>query len=175
MVEDIEKVILQCSKCRVVDKPPCIFKVYRKYLPNNLRTLIVSESPPPGLKSDYLYNLSHGDRLRNILAKVFKVNEKEVVNILTKKGIFWTTAIKCRPYSRRELEFMRRNCREILLYEIKSLNPKKIVALGTIAWKTLDELNIQDIQVYKYYHPLYLARFNKQNLETLKRIILDGK
>lgn len=168
----IEKIIASCKKCIFIDKPPCIYHVYKRFLPGIVKVLVVSESPPPGNKSDYLYNLDHSDRLRKVLARIFNIPSTEVINYLVKNNIFWTTAVKCRPISKKYIEIMRRNCLYILDLEIKELKPRKIIALGTIARKSVNELRIENIPIEKHYHPLYLARFHKNNLQSLRSLIL---
>ncbi len=162
--------------CEVVDKPPCIFRIYERYLPKDLRTLVVSESPPPGRKRDYIYNLSSRDRLRRVLSKVFGVNESEVINYLMSNGVFWSTAIKCRPLSKSHLKFMRSNCVYVLTEEIRVLKPRRIVALGRYAWESVNEAlvkaGVPNVDVVKHYHPLYLSRFLRSELPRLKYLII---
>lgn len=168
----VQEVICSCKKCVVVDKPPCIYRIYDEYLPGKVRVLVVSESPPPGFKSDYIYNVSRRDRLRQVLAVVFGVPQDRVTDLLVENGVFWSTAVKCRPVSKGYIESMRRNCVDILDLEIKHLTPKKILALGVVAWKSIEELNVEGIPIVKHYHPLYLARFDRGRLPVLKRLIL---
>ena len=168
----ISMLIKNCKKCSYVDKPPCIFKIYEKFLPKRLKTLVISESPPPGAKRDYLYNLENNDRLRKVLAKAFGCKEKDVVKLLIKNNVFWTTAIKCRPLSFKNLEEMRKNCLEILKKEIEILKPKRIVVLGKrVGWKSIKELSIKNIEIKKEFHPLYLARFKKERIKKLKDLV----
>ncbi len=168
----IEREIFRCSACRFIDKPYCIYGPYRRFLPEDVRVLVVSESPPPGKKPDFIYNIQHFDRLRNVLARVFGVRQEEVPEFLKRNGIFWSTAVKCRPPSKSDIEKMRRNCTRILRFEIEVLKPKKIVALGVVAQKSLSEIS-PDIEIVKHYHPLYLARFRKRELPVLKKLILE--
>jgi len=169
----VERMIRECKKCRVTGKPFIEHRVYKQFLPSRVRVLVVSESPPPGAKEDYLYNLACRDRLRVALGKAFNVNEKKVPATLMEKRVFWTTAVKCRPPSRKHIEAMRRNCLSILEKEIRELRPQKIVALGTTAWRSISELGIKEIPVVRGYHPLYTIRFRRQELSKLKDLILD--
>ena len=171
---EVHDVIASCDRCSFIDKPPCIYKVYERFLPDNVRVLVVSESPPPGYKHSYIYNLDYNDRLRRVLAKTFHVPEGKLIEYLMKNNIFWTTAVKCRPLSKKHIEYMRRNCLDILSFEINILKPEKITALGRTAWRSIDELRIKDISVRKYYHPLYLARFMGDGLEVLKSFIINS-
>jgi len=169
----IQDKIAGCRLCSFIDKPPCIHRIYERFLPSKVRVLVVSESPPPGRKPDYLYNLGHSDRLRSVLAIVFQVEQSQVVNELVNKGIFWTTAVKCRPPSKRCIEEMRRNCTWILEEEIRELRPVKIVALGKTAWESLAEIKVEKAVIEKDYHPLYIARFKRERLGNLREKLLS--
>ena len=169
----LHEAIENCHKCKFIDKPPCKFMIYHRFLPSKVKTLVISESPPPGFKDSYIYNLNCRDRLRNVLAKAFNVSESEVVGILIDHGVFWTTAIKCRPPSFRDLEFMRRNCLDILRFEIEVLKPNRILALGSrVAWKSIRDLKVASIPVIMDYHPLYIARFRRDRLKSLAMEII---
>ena len=170
VTRSIHDLIASCRKCEFVDKPFCTQRVYERFLPKRLRVLVVSESPPPGQKPDYLYNLSHPDRLRRVLAKTFGTQEAQLTSFLVKHGIFWTTAVKCRPPSKKEVEAMRKNCLEVLRLELEKLKPKRVVALGKVALNSLGELGVTPAG--KHHHPLYLARFRRRELGILKDLIL---
>lgn len=169
----IREAVESCRKCVVIDKPPCIYRVYEKFLPTSIETLVVSESPPPGRKEDYIYNLGSRDRLRSVLAYILGVREDSVPEKLLNHKIFWTTAVKCRPISKSMIESMRRNCVPILELEVVSLSPKRILALGTVAWKSIEELEVK-VPVEKFYHPLYLARFRRGEFWKLKKLLLNS-
>ncbi len=168
----VERMIRECKKCRVTGKPFIEHRVYKRFLPSRVRVLVVSESPPPGAKEDYLYNLACRDRLRIALGKAFNINEKKVPATLMGKEVFWTTAVKCRPPSRKDIEKMRRNCLSILGEEIRELKPQKIVALGTTAWRSISELGVKSVSVTRWFHPLYVIRFRRRELSQLKKLVL---
>ncbi len=170
---EVQEAIMRCRRCSYIDKPPCRFRIYENYVPPVVRVLVVSESPPPGRKDDYIYNTSRRDRLRSALAKAFQVPENQVIGVLLEHGVFWSTAVKCRPLSKSVLEEMRRNCLEILTVEVETLRPERIVALGTMAWKSVEDLGLEErLRVDRHYHPLYLARFQRHRLGELKQLIL---
>ncbi|MEM0380698.1 MAG: uracil-DNA glycosylase family protein [Desulfurococcaceae archaeon] len=171
---DLSMKIKKCNLCRglYVDKPCIIHRIYDKYLPSKPLVFVVSESPPPGFKQDYLYNNFRKDNLRIVLSRIFNIDERDVIEYLVKKHVFWSTAVKCRPlYSDRNkknkyVEIMRRNCREILSYEINVLKPEITVALGNVALKSFREIGLKpDFQAY---HPLYYRRIG--DLDKLKRL-----
>ncbi len=172
-IKAVEDAVSSCRTCLFVDKPFIKYGVYRERVPVETRVLVVSESPPPGYKEDYLYNIGCRDRLRIVLAKALGVREDEVLSYLYDNGIFWTTAVKCRPESKRNLEFMRKNCVRMLKLEIEVLKPKVILCLGEVAWRSISELiNVIDAGVIvKWHHPLYIARFRRQSLSLLGRLI----
>ncbi len=167
----IIKEIENCHKCHIVDKPYIIYGPYVKYLPNQVKILVVSESPPPGYKNDFIYNVSCRDRLRNVLSYIFNVPENVVPEYLKRNNIFWTTAIKCRPVSKSYLEDMRKKCVIILRREIELLRPSVIIALGKIAWKSIDEISPQ-VPVLRDYHPLYVWRFCRDSIYRLRSLFL---
>ncbi len=173
----IEKIILSCDKCStVVDKPYVLYNPYRRYLPNRVRLLIISESPPPGHKRDFIYNLESRDRLRNVMSRILEVRDVELPEYLKNNGIFWSTAIKCRPLDKRYLEDMRKKCVDILRHEIELLRPNAILALGRVAWRSIDEClrdsPMRSITVYRHYHPLYLYRFRRDKLCEIRNLII---
>ncbi len=141
-------------------------------MPKELNLLIVSESPPPGKKPDYLYNLGSRDRLRALLSKVLEVPEERVPEFLRSKGILWTVAVKCRPKRKEDLKKMEKNCLEVLRLEIEVLRPKKILALGKVAERMIRKID-PPIPVFFDRHPLYMARFEKEGLKRLKEEILS--
>ncbi|NPB00845.1 MAG: hypothetical protein GXO10_05670 [Crenarchaeota archaeon] len=166
----IIKEIESCHRCSIVDKPYVKYSPYLKYLPEKINILVISESPPPGKKNDFIYNLSCRDRLRRVLAHTLEIEEEQVPSFLKKNNIFWTTAVKCRPLNKNLIEEMRRRCVRILRREIEILNPRIIVALGKIAWKSIDEIS-PSITIIKEYHPLYIWRFQKDRLLNIRNIL----
>ncbi len=177
-LHEFQRKVCRCDRCGdfVVGRPACRNKIYERYVPKELKVLVVSESPPPGPKPNYLYNLRSKDRLRRVLGEAFGIPQEEVVDYLMRRGVFWSTAIKCRPSNRSSLVYMWRNCAEILAEEIKLLNPPKIVVLGKYAWKTvnraLNKIGVS-VKLVRDHHPLYMIRFEKHRVAELPRIIFD--
>lgn len=161
--EKLVNLIKNCSKCDklVIDKPCIRYKVYREYMPPRPIILVVSESPPPGMKRDYLYNVNHKDRLRLALAKTFNVEEAEVLEYLRDKHILWSTAIKCRPRSKDYIKSLRVSCLPILRAELELIQPAVAVTLGITAISSFKDLGIKPH--YIGYHPLYYMRTNRLN------------
>ena len=172
LMRRFEEVIASCRKCDFVDKPPVKFEVYKKFLPVDVRVLVISESPP-GNKCDYLYNLSCRDRLRRVLAYAFQVDEPDVLRLLHANGVFWTTAVKCRPIDKSRIEPMRRSCLSIFRLEVEALKPRRIVAFGKVAQRSILDLNFSEkYKVSFHYHPLYVVRFVPSKLPEVIAEIL---
>ncbi|MEM2025256.1 MAG: uracil-DNA glycosylase family protein [Desulfurococcaceae archaeon] len=169
---DLINLINSCSRCSglIVDKPCIKHGVYHRFMPPNPLILVVSESPPPGFKQDYLYNLEHRDNLRLALSKALNISERRVVEYLQSHHILWSTAIKCRPVSKDHLKKMRINCLRVLKVELKNIKPAITVALGKTAQSSFRDLGVKFD--YSGYHPLYYMRMN--NLGKLKTILEEA-
>lgn len=175
----IAEAISKCKLCNYVDKPFIKFKVYQKYAPASVKVLIISESPPPGYKEDFLYNLDHRDRLRRVLCRYLSFeNGDKLLEFFKSRGIFWSVAVKCRPRDRKNLSKMYRNCRKIALLEVRLAKPEKLILLGSVALKQYrsikSELNYRS-EIIVERHPLYVVRFQRYRMEDyfsrLERLI----
>ena len=171
--------VCTCNSCEqhyIVGKPFCEFKVYTQWLPDRVDKLIVSESPPPGPKKDFLYNLHSKDRLRKFLSKIFNVDEKDVLSFLKCRNMFWSMAVKCRPVSRRVIPRLCKRCVEILVQEIDLLKPRTLILLGNVArdlWNVAkNHVKHMPSQIRYMYHPLYIVRFRQDLLGRLVDILL---
>lgn len=168
--------IKECKLCNFIDKPFLIFDVYKKMLPEKTKILIVVESPPPGKKEDFFYNLQKFDRLRRNFEIIFRT--KDIISFLKKKGIFVTNAIKCRPlrgkksYRDEKILFeMAENCSKFLKEEIGILKPEHIIAMGKIAKFSLSLIKMKPDYIFP--HPNYLVRFKRKELEKIREKILS--
>lgn len=148
---------------------PCLdHGIYTRYMPEGPLVLVVSESPPPGRKESYLYNTNVRDNLRVAIAKALSVNEAEVPELLKRRGILWSTAVKCRPVRKEYLEVMRRNCVPLLRAELELLRPVATVALGRTARASFKSLGIRpDLEDN---HPLYYTR--RGDTASLRTLLL---
>jgi len=177
-----------CSLCRFVDKPFVKYEAYLRWLPDEVRVLAVGESPPPGLKESSLYNASRFDRFRECMKLILGLRgELEALQRLKSSGVFVTAAVKCRPFSRRDLEAMRRSCLRWLEEELELLAPRRVVALGRAASASLSELlglrpprsvveggaaRAAGLEVFFAPHPNYVLRFRRDLAPTLKGLLL---
>lgn len=105
----------------------------------------------------------------------------------TRKDIYITNAVKCRPpQNKKPSKSQRQSCLPYLHSEIKKVNPKVIVALGATAFEALTGLTgiekalgkfIEikgNYQVYPIYHPAYILRYpEKQDMfeQELEKVL----
>jgi uracil-DNA glycosylase family 4 len=178
-----------CSLCRFVDKPLVKYEAYLRWLPDEVKVLAVGESPPPGLKESSLYNTTRFDRFRECMKLVLGLRgELEVLEHLKSSGVFVTAAVKCRPFSRSDLEAMRSSCLRWLEEELKLLAPRRVVALGRTASTSLSELlglkpprsmveggvaEAMGLEVCFTPHPNYVLRFRRDLVPMLRGLLLS--
>jgi len=138
----LEGLIDSCHRCAAVDKPFLLYEAYRRWLPKEMRTLVIGESPPPSHKESFFYNLGAFDRLRLSTRFVFgwELDNGGLLEAVKGSGIFFTASVKCRPPSRKELPVMRRNCLYVLREELELLKPKMVVAMGRYALTSIAEI-----------------------------------
>ncbi len=150
-------------RCNFIDKPFVEHSVYYRY--SDVNVLVLSESPPPGKKPDFLYNLGHRDRLRKTLAKFFGLSEEELIRRLINRGVLWDMAVRCRPPSRRALAEMARRCSYVTKLVIEKLKPARVVVLGSVAKNQIEEVakicSYRPREIVHDYHPLYVIRFRR--------------
>jgi len=164
-IEIVEKLVRECRKCRFIDKPFLTHGVYERYRGIAIEVLVISESPPPGNKPDFLYNTGHRDRLRKVLSKYLGIEEERLLEEMRNRGVLWDMAARCRPPSKRDVVAMAMNCTSVTIAEIEALKPRTVIALGTVARKQLSRAlsacSYKPVEVYEERHPLYVVRFAK--------------
>ncbi len=149
-------------------------------MPERVNVLVVVESPPPGEKEDFFYNLSKGDRLRRNLRALLglEMADEELPAWLKERGVFITDAIKCRPVKRalREVRLRVRmclNCLFILKREVELLEPGRVVVMGETAQLASAFLGLKGVVVFP--HPNRMMRFPREIRpvlgEALKRAL----
>ena len=175
----LEEAIRACGKCEVLGKPFVEHAVYRLWLPREVRLLLVAESPPPGQKEDFFYNLDRPDRLRRNLRAILglELGDAGLLEWLREHGIFLTGAVKCRPRrpergyrDERLLKRMALNCSDVLALELELLKPERVLALGRVA-RTLIEHLRPDVPVDFFPHPNYIVRFKRDVMPALREAI----
>jgi len=170
-----------CSKCPFIDKPFLIHDVHRSWAPGDLKLLLITESPPPGHKPDFFYNLGKPDRLRRNLKVILglEVAESQVPVWLKEHDVFLTNAVKCRPIrpggrarDERLLRRMALNCSEILAHELGVLRPRRILVLGNIARLSSEILGLKPYAVFP--HPNFVVRFRRDMIPVMRETILKA-
>ena len=172
-----KRIVAECRECPYIDKPYIEHHVFELYAPQQLGVLVISESPPPGRKPDFLYNLEHSDRLRRLLAKAFSVPEQEVPRWLSSRGAFWAMAAMCRPPSKGLVKHMASRCRRVLAEIIELAKPRCIAVLGRVAEESYraisSGLRYRPARVLVDRHPLYVARFERHRLDSYLKALRD--
>lgn len=180
-LEEINTTIRQCTNC-VLCKLECNkqdkAKGFGKLLcwNNDVRRckyLIVGMNPSrkrfPGIE----YVLSGTSENKGTGSKF--------VSLLRQTGFFeeicCTNLVKCSSETNKINQYYVKKCFDNFVKEITFLQPKKIICLGQDVYKFLNinilENNIQ-IAVDKIYHPSFVFRYNKIDLENYKNSIINA-
>ncbi|RLI08278.1 hypothetical protein DRO32_02520 [Candidatus Bathyarchaeota archaeon] len=177
-LEGLVRELGTCSRCPLVDRPFLIHDAHRRWAPPALKLLLITESPPPGRKQDFFYNLGRPDRLRRNLKAILGlgVAELQVPSWLKEHGAFLTNAIKCRPIRpggrARDEGLLRRmalNCSAILARELEVLRPRRVMVFGRIAQLSSEVLGLEPYAVFP--HPNFLVRFRRDMIPAVREAI----
>ncbi len=162
LLNQIDKKVYSCKSCdKLVDKFPNDATVF---LGKDQTIVLVGEAPANNgwRKSHKLWCDINGKILPSgvVLQKLF-----DIIN----RDIFETTfleSVKCYPLERKNLKICSRNCKNIMLEQLKVLNPKLIITLGEFSTRNLLNFkfnkfldvvgNIYEVNNYKIlpiYHP----------------------
>lgn len=162
MLKQVDEKVYACKMCdELVEKFPNDRTVF---LGSDNDILLVGEAPANNgwRKSHMLWRDESGKVLPSgkILQKLF-----DIIN----KNIFETTfleSVKCYPLVRKNLKICSKNCKNIMLEQIKIINPKLIITLGEFPTRNLLDFkfdkfsdvvgNIYEVNGYKIlpiYHP----------------------
>ncbi len=162
LLKQVDEKVFSCKFCdKLVDKFPNDETVF---LGKDNDIVLVGEAPANNgwRKSHKLWCDINGKVLPSgaVLQKLFNIIEKD---------IFETTfleAVKCYPLERKNLKICSNNCKNIMLEQLKILNPKLIITLGELATRNLLDFkfnkfaevvgNIYEVNGYKIlpiYHP----------------------
>ena len=184
LLKEIDNKVSTCNACgSLVEKFPNDATVF---LGTNNDILLVGEAPANNgwRKSHKLWCDINGKVLPSgvILQKLF-----DIIN----RNIFETTfleSVKCYPLTRKNLTVCSQNCKNIMLEQIRILNPKLIITLGEFPTRNLLDFkfgkysevvgNIYEVNGYKIlpiYHPSPVSpksyKGNVPIFENLKNII----
>lgn len=175
---ELKKLLQVCSYCKMVDRPFVDYHVYDDWLPEQVNLLFITESPPPGQKSNFFYNLDKKDRLRMNLKNILglNINEHEIPKWFKDVGFFLTSAIKCRPprgaRSYRDeqlLKKMAKCCTYLLAKEVNFLRPKHIIAWGKIAQISAALIKLKVNHIFP--HPNHIVRFKRNLIPAVRKVV----
>ncbi len=178
-IEELVEAIRSCRRCVFTGKPFLAHEVYERWLPKRVKLLLIAESPPPGRKRTFFYNLDVPDRLRRNMRAILglEVPDHGVLSWMKDSGIFLTAAIKCRPIrpedkarDERLLRHMAFCCSDILALEVKVLKPEKIMLMGRIAELAAKMAGLRPCEVFP--HPNYVVRFRRDLIPVIREAIL---
>ncbi len=162
LLKQVDEKVYSCNSCnKLVDKFPNDATVF---LGKNNDIVLVGEAPANNgwRKSHKLWCDTNGKVLPSgvVLQKLFDIIDKD---------IFKTTfleSVKCYPLERKNLKICSSNCKNIMLEQLKILDPKLIITLGEFPTRNLlnfkfDKFsdvvgNIYEVNGYKIlpiYHP----------------------
>ena len=184
LLKQVDERIYSCKSCGVlVDKFPNDTTVF---LGKDNDIVLVGEAPANNgwRKSHKLWCGINGKVLPSgvVLQKLFRIIDRD---------IFETTfleSVKCYPLMRKNLKVCSKNCKNIMLEQLKILNPKMIITLGEFSTRNLLNFkfskfmdvvgNIYEINGYKIlpiYHPSPISpksyKGNVQIFEELEKIL----
>jgi len=184
LLEQIDERVYACKFCdKLVDKFPNDATVF---LGKDQEIVLVGEAPANNgwRKSHKLWCDINGKVLPSgvVLQKLFNIINRD---------IFETTfleSVKCYPLERKNLKICSRNCKDIMLEQLRILNPKLVITLGEFSTRNLLDFkfdkfsdvvgNIYEVSGYKVlpiYHPSPISpKSYKSNIpifENLKDLI----
>lgn len=128
------------------EKPSIEFKVFKRWIPQEVKCLLIAESPPR-LPPFYFYNDKTMGNLKTELFKLLGIESDTILSRLTEfkeRGFFLIDTVKCRCNKRGRSTIpspiVRTCARKFLQSEISFLKPRKICILGRTALTGLGEV-----------------------------------
>ena len=180
LLKQIDEKIYSCKSCnKLVDKFPNDATVF---LGKDNEIVLVGEAPANNgwRKSHKLWCDINGKVLPSgvVLQKLFDMIDR---------NIFDTTfleSVKCYPLERKNLKACSSNCKDIMLEQLKILNPKLIITLGEFSTRNLLNFkfnkfadvvgNIYEVNGYKIlpiYHPSPISpKSYKNNIPIFQKM-----
>lgn len=162
LLRQVDKKVYSCKSCdKLVDKFPDDVTVF---LGKDNEIVLVGEAPANNgwRKSHKLWIDLNGKVLPSglVLQKLFDIIDR---------NIFETTfleSVKCYPLERKNLKTCSSNCKNIMLEQLKILNPKLIITLGEFPTRNLLDFKfnkfadvvgkiyeVNDYKILPIYHP----------------------
>ena len=180
LLKQIDEKIYSCKSCnKLVDKFPNDATIF---LGKDNEIVLVGEAPANNgwRKSHKLWCDINGKVLPSgvVLQKLFNMIDR---------NIFDTTfleSVKCYPLERKNLKACSSNCKDIMLEQLKILNPKLIITLGEFSTRNLLNFkfnkfadvvgNIYEVNGYKIlpiYHPSPISpKSYKNNIPIFQKM-----
>ena len=180
LLKQVDEKVYSCKSCdKLVDKFPNDETVF---IGKDQTIVLVGEAPANNgwRKSHKLWCDINGKVLPSgvVLQKLFNIIDR---------NIFETTfleSVKCYPLERKNLKNCSSNCKNIMLEQLKILNPKLIITLGEFPTRNLLDFkfnkfadvvgNIYEVNDYKIlpiYHPSPISpKSYKDNVPIFERI-----
>lgn len=179
-LNEIDKQIHKCNLCNnLVDKFPTSNTVF---LGKDNDILLIGEAPANNgwRKSGMLWRDVNGKMLPSgvVLQKLFDIIDKKVLETT------FLEAVKCFPLDRKNLKVCSLNCKDIMLKQIKIINPKIIITLGEFPTRALLDFKfkkfsdvvgsiyqIDNYVIIPIYHPSPISpKSYKGNLPIFEKI-----
>ncbi len=180
LLKEIDNKIYLCYKCNsLVEKFPNDSTVF---LGNNHNVVLVGEAPANNgwRKSHMVWRDVEGKILPSgvILQKLFDIIDGNILETT------FLESVKCYPLIRKNLKTCSFNCKDIMLEQLRILNPKLIITLGEFPTRNLLDFkfskfsdvvgNIYEVNGYKVlpiYHPSPISpKSFKGNVPIFERL-----
>ncbi len=180
LLKQVDEKVYSCKSCnKLVDKFPNDATVF---LGKDNDIVLVGEAPANnGLRKSHKLWCDINDKVLPsgvVLQKLFDIIDR---------NIFETTfleSVKCYPLERKDLKTCSNNCKNIMLEQLRILNPKLIITLGEFPtrnlldfkFKTFSDVvgNIYEVNGYKIlpiYHPSPISpKSYKGNIPIIKKM-----
>lgn len=180
LLRQVDKKVYSCKSCdKLVDKFPDDATVF---LGKDNDIVLVGEAPANNgwRKSHKLWTDLNGKVLPSgiVLQKLFDIIDR---------NIFETTfleSVKCYPLERKNLKTCSSNCKNIMLEQLKILNPKLIITLGEFPTRNLLDFKfnkfadvvgkiyeVNDYKILPIYHPSPISpKSYKGNVPIFERL-----
>jgi len=162
LLKQVDQEVFDCNACdKLVDKFPNDTTVF---IGKDNDIVLVVEAPANNgwRKSHKLWKDVNGKVLPSgvVLQKLFDIIDRDIFETS------FLESVKCYPLERKNLKTCSKNCKNIMLEQLKILNPKLIITLGEFPTRNLLDFkfdkfsdvvgNIHEVNGYKIlpiYHP----------------------
>ena len=180
LLKQVDKKVYSCKSCdKLVDKFPDDATVF---LGKDNDIVLVGEAPTNNgwRKSHKLWTDLNGKVLPSVfvLQKLFDIIDRDIFETI------FLESVKCYPLERKNLKICSKNCKNIMLEQLKILNPKLIITLGEFPTRNLLDFKfnkfvdvvgkiyeVNDYKILPIYHPSSISpKSYKGNLPIFERL-----